>query len=141
VLYHQRTRALETEERELNASYAPLTQLLTESDWIAPQVPTLPTTRNLLGRNELAQIKPGACIVNVANAPIINRDALIEALRSGRLGGVALDVHYQEPVPDDDEILSFDNVVLTPRMAGSPRFNGLNDFAELITGLARELKP
>ena len=60
-------------------------------------------------------------------------------LHAGRLGGVALDVHYQEPVPDDDELLSFDNVILTPRMAGSPRFNGLQDFEQLITGLAREL--
>lgn len=141
VLYYQRTRAPESEERELNATYVRPEQLLAESDWIAPQVPTLPSSRNLLGRDELALMKPGACIVNVANAPIINRDALIEALRAGRLGGVALDVHYQEPVPDDDELLSFPNVILTPRMAGSPRFNGLNDFAELITGLARELAP
>ena len=64
-----------------------------------PQVPTAPYTRDLLGRAELSRIKPGACIVNVANAPIINRDALLEALRAGRLGGFALDVHYQEPVP------------------------------------------
>ena len=85
------------------------------------------------------KFKHGACIVNVANAPIINREALIEALHAGRLGGVALDVHYQEPLPDDDELLAFDNVILTPRMAGSQRFNGLNDFEELITGLAREL--
>ena len=69
-------------------------------------MPTVPGTRDLLGRAELAQIKPGACIVNVANAPIINRDALLEALRAGRLGGVALDVHYQEPVPDDDQLLA-----------------------------------
>ena len=78
---------------------------------------------------------------SVANAAIINRDALIETLRAGRLGGVALDVHYQEPVSDDDELLKCDNVILTPRMAGSPRFNGLNDFEQLITGLARELAP
>ena len=139
VLYHQRTRAPEAEERELKARHVPLPTLLAESDWIVPQLPTVPRTRDLLGRAELAQIKPGACIVNVANAPIINREALIEALRAGRLGGVALDVHYQEPVPDDDELLTFDNVILTPRMAGSPRFNGLNDFEQLITGLAREL--
>ena len=139
VLYHQRTRAPESEERELKATHAPLATLLAESDWIMPQLPTLPSTRDLLGRTELVQIKPGACIVNVANAPIINRDALLEALRGGRLGGVALDVYYQEPVANDDELLSFDNVILTPRMAGSPRHNGLNDFEELITGLAREL--
>jgi phosphoglycerate dehydrogenase-like enzyme len=139
VLYHQRTRAPQAEERELKATHVPLATLLAESDWIVPQVPTAPYTRDLLGRAELARIKVGACIVNVANAPIVNRDALLEALRAGRLGGVALDVHYQEPVADDDPLLSFDNVVMTPRMAGSPRHNGLNDFEELITGLAREV--
>jgi len=139
VLYHQRTRAPEAEEHELRARHVPLSTLLAESDWIVPQLPTLPSTRDLLGRAELAQIKPGACIVNVANAAIINRAALIETLRSGRLGGVALDVHDREPVADNDELLTFDNVILTPRMAGSPRFNGLNDFEQLITGLAREL--
>ena len=65
---------------------------------------------------------------------------MLEALRAGQLGGVALDVHYQEKVADDDPLLGFANVILTPRMAGSPRHNGLNDFEELITGLAREVK-
>ena len=139
VLYHQRTRATEAEEREAKASYVSLAALMSESDWIVPQVPTGSGTRDLIGRAELSRIKPGACLVNVANAPIVNREALIETLRAGRLGGVALDVFYREPVPDDDELLSFRNVILTPRMAGSPRFNGLNDFQELITGLAREL--
>ena len=77
----------------------PLSTLLAESDWIIPQLPTLPSTRDLLGRAELAQIKPGACIVNVANAAIINREALIETLRAGRLGGVALDVTIRSPSP------------------------------------------
>ena len=138
ILYHQRTRAPESEERELSARHVPLATLLAESDWIVPQLPTLPSTRDFLGRAELAQIKPGACIVNVSNAAVINRDALVETLRTGQLGGVALDIHHQEPMANDDELLSFDNVILTPRMAGSPRFNGLNDFEQLITGLARE---
>jgi glyoxylate reductase len=139
VLYYQRTRATEMDERATGARHVPLETLLAESDWIVPQVPTAPTTRDLIGRSELARIKSGACIVNVANAPIINRDALIEALRAGRLAGAALDIHYKEPVADDDELLSFDNVIMTPRMAGSPRFNGLNDFEEMITTLAREI--
>lgn len=139
VLYHQRTRADVDEERETGARYMPLATLLAESDWIVPQVPTAPGTRDLLGRAELAQIKPGARIVNVANAAVINRKALIEALRTRRLGGLALDVMYEEPLPVGDELLDFDNVVLTPRMAGSPRFNALNDFEELITTMAREL--
>jgi phosphoglycerate dehydrogenase-like enzyme len=98
----------------------------------------MPSTRDFLGSAEFAQIKPGACLVNVSNAAVINRDALIGALRTNKLGGVALDIHYQEPVLENDELLTFDNVIMTPRMAGSPRFNGLNDFEQLITGLARE---
>jgi phosphoglycerate dehydrogenase-like enzyme len=139
VLYYQRNRIAESDERELKASYVPLRTLLAESDWIAPQVPRTASTRNLIGRAELAEVKPGACIVNVADAAIIDRDALIEALRAGRLGGFALDPMYQEPVPEDDELLRLDNVILTPHMGGSPRFNGLNDLAQLITGLAREV--
>ena len=113
---------------------------MAESDWIVPQVPTAPYTRDLIGRQEFAQMKPSACLVNVGNAPVVNREALLEALRAGRLGGFALDVQYQEPLADDDPLLGFDNVILTPRMAGSPRHNGLNDFEELIAGLARAIR-
>lgn len=139
VLYFQRTRLSEAEERDLQARYVPLQTLLAESDWIAPQLPRTPSTRGLLGRAELAHVKSGACIVNVADAAIIDRDALIEALRSGRIGGFALDPLYQEPLPANDELLRLDNVILVPHMGGSPRFNGLNDLEELITGMAREM--
>ena len=139
VLYHQRSRIEEAEENALKAKYTPLDSLLSASDWVVPQLPTDPGTRDLIGRRQLSLIKPGACIISVSNAQVINRDALIEALRSGRLGGVALDVWYQEPLAGDDELLSFDNVILTPHMAGSPRFNGLDDLEELITGLARAI--
>ena len=118
-----------------------LPTLLAESDWIAPQVPRTPATRGLIGRAELAQVKPGACIVNVADAAIVDRDALIEALRTGLVGGFALDPAYQEPMSDDDELLRLDNVIITPHMGGSPRFNGLNDLEQLITGLARAVAP
>jgi phosphoglycerate dehydrogenase-like enzyme len=138
VLYHQRSRLSEI-EREFNATYVSLPKLLSESDWIVPQVPRTPGTRNLIGRAELAHVKPGACIVNVADAAVIERGALIDALRSGQVGGFALDPLYQEPMADDDELLQLDNVILTPHMGGSPRFNGLNDLEELITGLARAL--
>jgi phosphoglycerate dehydrogenase-like enzyme len=139
VLYYQRARLAQTEEEEYNATYVALGTLVAESDWIVPQLPRTPETRNLIGRAELAQVKPGACIVNVADAAIIERRALIEALRSGRVGGFALDPLYQEPMAEDDELLRLDNTILTPHMGGSPRFNGLNDLEELITGLARAL--
>jgi phosphoglycerate dehydrogenase-like enzyme len=140
VLYYQRSRLANAEEDQFKADYAPLFTLLAESDWIVPQVPRTPSTRGLLGGAELSLVKPGACIVNVADAAVIEREALIEALKSGRLGGFALDPLYQEPMAEDDELLRLDNVILTPHLGGSPRFNGLNDLHDLITGLARELR-
>jgi len=139
VLYFQRTRLPQADEANLKARYRPLDSLLAESDWIIPQLPLDASTRHLLNRERLARVKQGACIVNVCRAEIIERAALLDALRSGRLGGFALDVQYEEPGRPDDELLSFDNVVLMPHMAGSPRFNGLKDIEDMITGLARVL--
>jgi phosphoglycerate dehydrogenase-like enzyme len=139
VLYHQRARVAEAEEDALNARYVTLDDLLAHSDWIVPQAPTGPGTRNLIDHRELQRIKPGARLVNVSNAQVVNREAVIEALKSGQLAGFALDTFYEEPARNDDELLSFDNVILTGRMGGSPRFNALKDFEELITGLAREV--
>jgi phosphoglycerate dehydrogenase-like enzyme len=134
--YFQRTKLSQDDERDLNVSYRPLDQLLAESDWIIPQLPLDASTLGLINREQLNVVKPGACIVNVSRAELINRDALLDALRSGHLGGFALDPLYEEPGRPDDELLSFDNVVLTPHMAGSPRFNGLQDIKDLIVGLA-----
>ena len=139
TLYFQRTRLAQADETNLKASYRPLDSLLGESDWIIPQLPLDASTRHLLDRERLAHVKQGACIVNVCRAEIIERTALLDALRSGRLGGFALDVQYEEPGRSDDELLSFDNVVLMPHMAGSPRFNGLQDIEDMIRGLARAL--
>ena len=139
ILYFQRTRLAESDERLLQAHYVPLDRLLSESDWIIPQVPPGPSTRHLLDRARLARIKRGASIINVARADVVERAALIEALASGRLGGFALDPLYQAPGRSDDELLRLPNVIMVPHLAGSPRSNALDDFEELITGLAREV--
>jgi phosphoglycerate dehydrogenase-like enzyme len=134
--YFQRTKLGQKDELLLNASYQPLELLLATSDWIIPQLPLDASTVDFVNRERLNLMKPGACIVNVSRAELINRDALLDALRSGHLGGFALDPLYEEPGRPDDELLSFDNVVLTPHMAGSPRFNGLQDIEDVIVGLA-----
>jgi phosphoglycerate dehydrogenase-like enzyme len=110
--------------------------LLAGSDWVVPQLPLDASTSHLINQERLALMKPGACIVNVSRAELIDRAALLAALRCGRLGGFALDSQYQEPGRSDDELLAFDNVVLSPHMAGSPRLNGLQDIADVIAGLA-----
>jgi phosphoglycerate dehydrogenase-like enzyme len=139
TLYYQRSRLPEAEERELAATYVPLDELLARSDWVIPQLPTSAQTRGFLGRAQFAQMKPGASLVNVSRGDIVDRAALLEALRSGRLGGFGLDPLYDAPGRSDDELLTFPNVVLSPHIAGSPRGNGLDDLAELCADLARAL--
>jgi phosphoglycerate dehydrogenase-like enzyme len=137
--YFQRTRLSQDDERSLNVSYRPLDRLLGDSDWIIPQLPLDASTSGIIDGARLNLVKPGACIVNVSRAELIDRAALLDALQSGRLGGFALDPLYEEPGRPDDELLSFDNVILTPHMAGSPRFNGLQDIEDVIEGLAGAL--
>jgi phosphoglycerate dehydrogenase-like enzyme len=139
ILYFQRSRRSASEELGLGVSYSSLESLLAESDVVIPQLPLDPSTSHFLNRERLALMKAGACIVNVSRAEVIDREALLDALRSGHLGGFALDSLYEEPGRSDDELLSFDNVILTPHMAGSPRSNGLRDIEELIGGLAKVL--
>lgn len=140
VLYHQRSRLAPDDETVLGASYRTLDDLLAQSDWIIPQLPASPQTRHLLNAERLAQVKPGAAIVNVSRPDVMDRDALITALRSGRLGGLGLDPPYESPGRDDDELSALPNVIVTPHFAGSPRFNGLDDFDEMIRGIAREMR-
>jgi phosphoglycerate dehydrogenase-like enzyme len=141
VLYYQRSRLPTAEERELQVAYAPLETLLAESDWVVPQLPSGATPKNLIDRAQLARMKPGAFIVNVSRPDVVNRDALIDALKAGRLGGFALDPQYEAPGRMDDELLQFDNVILTPHIAAQPRFNALSDFADMIEALAEEVIP
>ena len=139
VLYFQRNPLAPAEALEFGAQYATLDSLLAQSDWVSVQLPASASTHHLLNRARLAQMKRGACLINVSRAEIVDRDALIEALGSGHLGGFALDPLYAEPGRADDELLKFDNVILTPHTAAQPRFNALNDFNDLIVGISRAL--
>ena len=139
VLYCQRTQLPAAEERELHATYMPLETLLAQSDWVVPQLPGGPATRAFIGHAQFAQMKPGASLVNIARADIVDRAALIGALKSGRLGGFALDPLYEAPGHSDDELLGFDNVVLSPHIAAQPRFNALDDLADMMERLSKEL--
>jgi phosphoglycerate dehydrogenase-like enzyme len=139
IVYFQRTRLSSDEEETLRVSYTPLDTLLAASDWVIPQLPGDPSTQNFIDAQRLALMKRGACLINISRANVVERDALLESLRSGHLGGFALDPPYLEPGRSDDELLAFDNVVLTPHLAGAPRFNGLKDIEDLVTGLAQSI--
>ena len=141
VLYYQRNRLAPADEQHWHAHYVALDILLAQSNWVVVQLPAGPATCSLIDGTRLAQMKRGASLINVSRAEIVERTALIDALASGHLGGCALDPLYEEPGRSDDELLRFENVILTPHTAAQPRFNALNDIEELIVGLARALAP
>jgi lactate dehydrogenase-like 2-hydroxyacid dehydrogenase len=140
MLYYQRTRMTPEEERYYGVEYASLSSLLAESDHVSIQLPGNASTENLIGAAELAQMKPGAFLINTSRPKIVNREALLDALRTGHLGGLGLDTIYEVPGRPDDEFLGFDNVFLTPWTAAQPRFNALTDLREVITGVAAALR-
>ncbi|MGH7090593.1 MAG: 2-hydroxyacid dehydrogenase [Stellaceae bacterium] len=139
VLYHQRNRIDPIEEGRLKARYTSLDTLMAEADFIAPVLPLNDSTRGIVGRVQLARIKPGAMLVNVARAELVERAALLDALESGRLAGFALDVGYREPTPPDDPLLAMKrgNVILMPHTAPAERQNNLADLAEMCLKLWR----
>ena len=91
-----------------------LPELLAASDYLTLHCPLTDATRGLIGAAELAMMKPGASLLNLSRGPVVRQDALVEALRSGRLEGAALDVLEVEPPDPGDPILGLDNVIVTP---------------------------
>jgi phosphoglycerate dehydrogenase-like enzyme len=92
--------------------------LVAESDVVVVACPLKPETHHLLDARRLSLMKPTALLVNIARGPIIDQSALVNALREGRLGGAGLDVFEREPVPDDDPLTTFENVVAAPHALG-----------------------
>ncbi|MBQ9083452.1 MAG: hydroxyacid dehydrogenase [Clostridia bacterium] len=94
--------------------------LCRESDIVSLHVPLTPDTRGMLSRTRIATMKPGAIVVNVARGAVADETALADAVRSGQLGGLGIDVYATEPLTDDhpyQQILDLPNVCLTPHMA------------------------
>jgi D-3-phosphoglycerate dehydrogenase len=111
-------RAVSGAERSLG--FEALDELLGESDYVVLAAPLTEQTRGLIGPRELELIGPDGWLVNVARGAIVQTDALVEALREGRLGGACLDVTDPEPLPDGHPLWAFDNVLITPHVANPP---------------------
>jgi phosphoglycerate dehydrogenase-like enzyme len=141
VVYFQRTRLAAMFEQELGVRYLPLNELMEQADYVLVQLPSNDSTRGLIGRNALARIKPGAMLIDVARPELIDHDALVEALESGRLGGLALDVLYTEPADPAEPLLRYRdrNVILMPHTAVAARANALHDVETLCVNLWRAI--
>jgi D-3-phosphoglycerate dehydrogenase len=93
-------------------------ELLRESDFVCLCLRLAPETRGFLARRDFALMKKGAILVNTGRGALVEREALLEALTSGRLGGAGLDVFHEEPTKADDPLLAMPQVVLSPHHAG-----------------------
>ena len=100
------------------AEFAGIDELLERADVVVLCCPLTPETANLLNRRRIALMKPGALLVNVSRGAVVDEDALVAALREGRIGGAALDVFVTQPLSADHPFFGFDNVILTPHIAG-----------------------
>jgi len=137
ISYYQRTRLPASDELKLGVRYCELLPLMAESDYIVVQLPLNDSTRGIIGRKELEAVKPGAMLIDVARAALIDREALLRAVESGRLGGLALDVGYEEPWRADDPLLGLKdkNVIFMPHTAIAHREIGLLDLEQLCRKL------
>ena len=95
-----------------------LNNLLSQSDAVSLHLPYLPETKNLLNAVRLDQMKKGACLINTSRGGIVDEIALADRLRSGRIGGAAIDVFSAEPAKDLSHFTGIENLILTPHIAG-----------------------
>jgi D-3-phosphoglycerate dehydrogenase len=105
-------------EKESGIQFVELDQLLSQSDVISINIRASEKTRGLVSRQALEKIKPSCILVNTARASIVDTQAMIDALRAGKLAAAGLDVFDHEPLPANDPILSLPNVVLSPHNSG-----------------------
>jgi len=127
---------------QLGVEAVDLDQLLAESDYISVHTPLTAETKSLLGKETIAKMKPSARIINVARGGIVDEQALIDALKEGKLGGAAMDVWTKEP-PTDNPLLEMENVVATPHLGASTteaQDNVAIEAAELIADFLLEGK-
>ncbi len=109
-----------------------LEALLARSDVVSVHTPLTKETQGLIGRAQLAAMKPGAILVNTSRGKVVDEEALIEALRAGRLAGAGLDVLWTEPPATDNPLLKMENIVLTPHYA-STTIEAIDDLAQKVS--------
>jgi D-3-phosphoglycerate dehydrogenase / 2-oxoglutarate reductase len=110
-------------------------RLLEISDFVSIHAPLMPATRGLFNAEVFRKMKTGALLINTARGPLVDEEALVSALDSGRLGGAALDVVGVEPLPKDSRLIGRDNVILTPHTA----FYSVEALNELQTKCAADV--
>ena len=144
VLYHNRQPRPDVEQ-SLGVKYVSRDELLAHADYVVLTVPLTAETRHLIGRAELARMKPTSILINVARGPVVDTDALTVALAKRAIYAAGLDVTEPEPLPRNHPLLKFDNVIIAPHL-GSATDQTRQKMAEmsidnLLAGLAGKPLP
>jgi len=141
IQYYDIRRLSEAEEDALGVRFVLFDELLRTSDVVSLHVPLDDSTRNLIGARELGLMKPETVIINTCRGPVIDENALHDALKSGRIAGAGLDVMVEEPPKPNHPLFALPNVTLTPHSAGPTwenwraRFrNGFDNITRVAAG-------
>jgi glyoxylate reductase len=118
IAYTRRT-PLESEiEKDLAAKFMSMDELIESSDVLSIHCPYSPATHHLISENQLARMKPSAFLINTARGPIVDEQALVDALKAGKIAGAGLDVFEHEPKVNPG-LLELDNAVLIPHLGSA----------------------
>jgi glyoxylate reductase len=124
ILYYDIVR--NPREKELGAEFIPdLHKMLGMADYVTVHVPLNNETRHLIGARELAAMKPSAILINTARGGLVDPKALYDALKSKRIHAAAIDVTEVEPIAPDDPLLTLDNIIIAPHIAGASALSRL----------------
>lgn len=118
ILYYDLFPLPPEREIDLGISYCKLEDMLPHVDIISLHCPLTDGTRKIINAESLDQIKQGAILINTARGGLIDTDAVVKSLRSGKLSYAGLDVHEEEPLIGEKEIMKLENVILTPHIGG-----------------------
>ena len=142
MLYYDVIRIPAEEEKRLQVTFASLSDVLKSSDIISLHCPLTKETTALINRDNIALMKPGAIVINVARGEVVDEQALAEALRDGKLGGAALDVFSVEPIASANPLLAVagDKVILSPHVAGVSQEAQGRILTTTITNIVKVMK-
>jgi glyoxylate reductase len=142
IIYHDTYRPEPSVEQTLEVEYTELASILSQSDIISLHAPLTDTTRAMINENALNSMKPGAYLINVARAELVDEKALAEAIKKGKIAGAGIDVFSEEPVTMNNPLLGVDS----EKLLFSPHVAGVTDEAAgriinmATTNIARVLK-
>ena len=119
-----------------SAQKTDLETLLTEADYISLHVPVTPETKGIINKKAFSLMKNSAILINTARGPLVDEEALIDALSTGKIAFAGLDTHNKEPLPADSPLLKMDNCILTDHVG----FYSVESMKELHTKIAQNIK-